>query len=113
MARLKLLPLPVLLKKRHLEDGGSVQKKVDSECLRLMAGYTPLDTAQLVRSATDNTVIGSGRIVQRTPYARKHYYKPARFQGAPKRGNRWFERMKADHKERILESARSVAGGKK
>lgn len=112
MGRFKCLPVVVLMKKRHLGEGERVQKKVDSECLRLMAGYTPLDTSQLVRSATDHTIIGSGRIVQRTPYAKRHYYKPAHFQGAPKRGNLWFLRMKKDHKENILKVAKKASGGK-
>lgn len=30
----------------------------------------------------------------------------------PKAGKKWFERMKADHKDEILEGAKKVAGGK-
>lgn len=100
------------LKKRDLETGGKVQSFIDSECIRLMAPYTPMDIGTLIGSATAQTAIGSGRIVQQTPYAKRWYYERANFQGAPMRGNKWFERMKASHKDTILRGAASIAGGR-
>lgn len=100
------------LKKRDLDTGGKVQKFIDSECIRLMAPYTPMDIGTLINSASYQTAIGSGKIVQQTPYAKRWYYEPANFEGAPMRGNKWFERMKASHKDSILRGAASIAGGK-
>ena len=50
------------------------QKFVDKECLRLMSQYTPFRTGTMERSATLGTVIGSGKIVYNSPYARYLYY---------------------------------------
>lgn len=65
------------IKRLGLEDGGSVQKAVDQSILDVCEPYTPMDLSSgadgggLVRSAIMHTVIGSGEIVWRTPYA--HY----------------------------------------
>ena len=61
-------------KKRMFAVGGKVQQFVDSEILRLMVPYTPMDTGALVQSATSGTVIGSGKIRYTSPYARYLYY---------------------------------------
>ncbi|WP_276862555.1 minor capsid protein [Anaerococcus tetradius] len=100
------------LKKRDLDTGGGVQKFIDSECIRRMDPYTPKDIGTLIGAATSQTSIGSGRIIQQTPYAKRWYYESANFQGAPMRGNRWFERMKSSHKDSILRGAASIAGAK-
>ena len=100
------------IEKRDLKTKGKVQSFIDSECIRLMDSYTPKDIGTLIGAATKNTSIGSGRIVQQTPYAKRWYYENANFQGAPMRGNKWFERMKASHKDSILRGAASLAGAK-
>lgn len=101
-----------VIQKRELKEGGRVQKFIDNECIRLMDPYTPMDNGDLIKSATINTTPGTGRIVQITPYAKRWYYTPANFQGAPMRGNKWFERMKASHRDSILRGAASLAGAK-
>ena len=63
-----------ILGNRGLEDGGMVQRFIDNECIKLMDPYTPFQTGTLQRSLRLNTVIGSGRLVQATPYARYLYY---------------------------------------
>ena len=108
--RLILKSPAVLIKKRGIDKGGKGQRYVDSECLRLMARYTPLDTGALIKSATIQSVIGSGTLKQSTPYAKRWYYRPANFSGAPERGNRWFERMKDKHWKEILAGARKISG---
>ena len=50
------------------------QKIVDAAVLRYMEPYVPYRSGVLSKSALLNTVIGSGRIVQATPYARYLYY---------------------------------------
>lgn len=125
----------VLMKKRELQDRGKVQKFIDSECIRLMKPYTPMLNGMLVKSATLGTVIGSGEIHQNVPYARYLYYgklmvssitgsayarqgekkvltsKDLKYNTSknPNAGAFWFERMKADHKSKILKGAQEVA----
>lgn len=136
---LEIKATDILLKERGLQDMGPVQKYIDSECIRLMAPYTPMRNGFLRRSATLGTKIGSGEINQVTPYARYQYYGKLMVSSItgsswarrgekkiltdrdlvhdkskhPMAGPFWFERMKADHKEDILEGARKVAGAKK
>lgn len=74
VGKLELNLVDEALDKRKLSIGGTGQKFVDSECIRLMKPYTPNLNGVLIDSATRNTVIGSGKIVQNTPYARYHYY---------------------------------------
>ena len=113
------------------------QEFVDSECVRLMKPYTPFRNGKLEKAATIGTVIGSGEIHQNTPYSRYQYYgmlmvssitgSPFASQGEekiltdiplkhdkskhPQAGPFWFERMKADHKEKILRGAAKIMGG--
>lgn len=70
----KISPERAMLVRRNLETGGKVQKFIDSECIRRMKPYTPFLSGTLERSATIGTVIGSGTIIQKTPYAHYQYY---------------------------------------
>lgn len=104
-------PTSRLLKERNLQDGGKVQRFVDSEVLRRCEPLAPKDTGELIRSGTKQTKIGSGLVIYKTPYARRWYYEPAKFEGAPQRGGYWFERMKNQGgKEAILKGAANIAG---
>lgn len=131
----------VILSKHGLQEGGAVQKLVDSECMRYMSDYMPRRQAgELEHMMVLSTVVGSGEINIPGPYA--HYLhegilyvspttgsawakkneikvpaKPEReltFAGAPMRGKKFFERMKADHKDDILRAAQALIdkGGK-
>lgn len=92
-----------------INEGGTVQKVIDSEVLRLNDSYIPKDTGQLIRSGQQNTEIGSGEVVYQTPYARKQYYIPMEHEG--ERCEYWFEQMKANGgKEMILNAARKAIG---
>lgn len=96
------------------------QEYIDSEVLRLSMPYLPRQSGMLARSGELATVIGSGEVIYNAPYARYQYYgkvmvgrAPKRltdrdltYSGAPKRGALWFERMKADHLEKIRRGAR-------
>lgn len=127
-----------LIRERGLQPYGRTQKFIDQEVIRLMAPYTPYRAGILEKSATLGTKIGSGEINQVSPYARFQYYGKvmvSAITGSPwaKHGEKkiltdrdlvhdkskhpmagpfWFERMKADRKEQILEGARKVAGAK-
>lgn len=111
MFRLKTFDYDIdtILKKRGLEDKGKVQQFIDTECLRLCEPKVPKDSNTLIASGNANTKIGSGQLEYRTPYARRWYYMPAHFQGAPERGNYWFERMKQQYRKEILSGAQEIA----
>lgn len=122
------------IKRNHgLQEGGPVQRLVDSETMRYMSDYMPRRQAgELEHMMVMATVIGSGQIDIPGPYA--HYLhegilyvspttgsawakkdeikiptdKELTYAGAPMRGKKWFDRMKADHKDDILEAAQAM-----
>lgn len=98
---------------RATQQAAAAQRFVDSETIRLMQPYTPLQTGTLIRSATFGTAIGSGRIRQTVPYAARQYYDTAATRAYdPRRGAKWFERMKLDHKSYLLRGAAQKMGVK-
>jgi hypothetical protein len=50
------------------------QMFIDSECIRLLAPYTPRSNGMLEQSVKLGTVIGSGELRYLSPYARYLYY---------------------------------------
>lgn len=77
---------------------GFAQRKAES----FSKALTPRRTGFLIKSGTLGTVIGSGSIEYLAPYARRQYYEN-------KSKPRWFETMKASHKEPILKGAERIA----
>ena len=137
--KLNVLSHDALLKKYGLQEGGPVQKLVDSEAMRYMSDYMPRRQAgELEHMMILSTVIGSGQIDIPGPYA--HYLHEGilyvspttgsawakkdeikvptdrllTYAGAPMRGKKFFDRMKADHKDDILKAAQARVdrGGK-
>lgn len=133
-ARLDIKATEILKKNHGLQDMGPVQKLVDTESMRYMTDYMPRRQAgELEHMMVMATVTGSGEIDIPGPYA--HYLhegilyvsptngsswakrdevkiptsKDLQYAGAPMRGKKWFDRMKADHKADILESAQKLA----
>jgi hypothetical protein len=131
---LDMLPKEELLKRRGLQEGGPVQKFIDSESMRYMSDYMPRRQAgELEHMMVLGTVIGSGQIDIPGPYA--HYLhegilfvspttgspwakkdeikiptdRELQYAGAPMRGKKFFDRMATDHKDDILEGAQAVA----
>lgn len=98
-----------LITKRGLGIGQEVQRFVDSEVLRLTDPYVPFDSGKLKESGTIHTKIGSGKVIYKTPYARRQYFSN---KGNGLRGRQWFHRMKADRKDEILKGAAQKAGAK-
>ena len=122
------------IKRNHgLQPGGSVQKLVDGECMRYMGDYMPRRQAgELEHMMVMATVIGSGQIDIPGPHA--HYLhegilyvspttgsawakkneikiptdQELTYAGAPMRGKKFFDRMKADHKDDILQAAQAL-----
>ena len=111
--KFEMKPLQEIKNKRKISSTQEAQKYIDSECIRRMDKYTKRDTGALIKSATTNTRIGSGKIIQRTPYARIQYYN---FQAVNNdtglRGPFWFERMKADNLGDIKRGVAKITGGK-
>ena len=92
--RVQMNPTVQIINRLGLRKGGRVQKFIDEECLRRCDPYTPKKDNYLIESGRTNTNIGQGKLIWETPYARRWYYMPASFTGAPIRGNYWFDRMK-------------------
>lgn len=115
--KLEILPENLLLAKRSLGKGGKAQIFVDSEVLRCCDSYVPLRRGPLKRSGTTATVKGSGMVHYNTPYARLNYYsnkgngKEGMNKGG-KRGRLWFERMKPDYKDSILNGVKKIVRSK-
>lgn len=88
---------------------GRSQEVIDSEVLRYAEPLTPRRDGNLIRSGIRYTILGSGKVVYKTPYARRLYFNPQyRFRGRPDRGAYWFERVKKRYKKVILKTAREV-----
>lgn len=101
------------------------QKFVDNEVLRLNAKYIPFQTGFLELSGILGTMPGRGSVIYNAPYARHMYYgkvmrdengrayfgkapkhatsEEITYHDSPRRGKLWFERMKQNHKEQILQ----------
>lgn len=93
----------------------STQEYIDTQVLCLCQPMVPKADNILIESGMLCTQIGSGEVKYRTPYARRWYYMPAKFQGgsgngisAVGRGNYWFERMKKQYKQQILDGAKKL-----
>ncbi len=96
-----------LLDDRGLLENGRVQQVVDSEVVRRIQPYIPLDTGELAGSVQRATRVGSGEVIVDTPYARRQNFKNPGGEGL--RGPHYFDRMKADHKDDILTAAQKAA----
>lgn len=129
------------LKRRHgIGTGGPVQMVIDNAVMRYMGPYMPRRQAgELEHMMHLSTVVGSGQINIPGPYAhylhegilyvspttgsawakkneiKIHTDKELQYTGAPMRGKKFFDRMKADHEEDILDEAQAFidrGGGK-
>ena len=80
-----------------LEEKGRVQQYVTNEVMNLSEAYVPFDEAGKYPNPgrLKNSVHIEDRtdVVWQAPYARRWYYEDANFQGAPKRGRLWADRM--------------------
>ena len=74
------------------------QIKLDAQVLTDSNYYCPLKTGTLQKSGIINTVLGSGLVVWKTPYARRQYY-GVNFDHSksanPNACAKWFEAAKA------------------
>lgn len=134
--RIELDNINNILRRRGLEARGRVQKILDSEVLRLSEPYTPFHVGDLRNSGMRGTTLGSGKVVWNSPYAKFLYYgkvmigmasgspwarkgekkiktnRDLTYNDAPKRGAFWFERMKTDHLNDLLNTIARAVGGR-
>ena len=133
--KVEMRPAEQILRAHGLQEGGAVQKFIDSECMRYMSPYMPRRQAgELEHMMAMSTVIGSGQIDIPGPFA--HYLhegilyvspttgsawakkneikvptnRELTYTGAPMRGKKFFDRMKADHGADILQAAQELIG---
>lgn len=94
-------------RKKYSDKFGKVQEYIDGECINRMTKEElhPIRNGVLARSARLGTTIGSGEILQNTPYARRQYYEH-------KEKSYWFERMKNREKDSILRGAQKLMGAR-
>lgn len=124
--RFRVYSLQQSLANRGLEAQGRAQKFLDNEVLKTSEPYIPMDTGALKQSGINGTVVGSGKLVYNSPYARYQYYGKLMVGKAPKtltntplnyhsgdskRGAFWFERAKADHLEKWIRGTAQAVGG--
>ena len=83
------------------------QRYVDNEVLRLSEPYIPRLTGELINSGYKNTVIGNGKVVWNTPYARKRYFVRGKNQSGM-RGPQWVRRMMNDRGDEILQGLKKI-----
>jgi len=132
--KLDIRTVEELIRVRGLQPGGPVQETVDIEVMRYMTDYMPRRQAgELEHLMVTATIVGSGEVkidgpfahylhegilyvdsVTGSPWSRKDDTKvptdrELTYAGAPKRGKKFFDRMKTDHKEDILKAAQAAA----
>lgn len=110
-----LSPKLLNLFNNELKPMGKVQKYLDSDVINTISPYVPRLTGVLLKTGLIGTVIGSGLIVWRTPYAKRQYYLGA-LVGTREglRGRLWAERYKADNINRLqaqLQAYINMIGG--
>lgn len=114
-----------ILNERGLSLKGPVHRLLDQEVERRCRPYVPKKTGALEASGSPS-VPEVGKVCWSMPYARYQYYGRVMMGSAPKRvtgiplkshggglrGARWFERMKADCCQDIVQTLAVRAGGK-
>lgn len=83
------------------------QRYIDNEILRLSEPYVPRLTGTLINSGYKNTVIGSGKVIWDTPYARRRYFERGKNQTGM-RGPQWVRRMMNDRGDEIMKGAEKI-----
>ncbi len=102
----ELKPANQIIGERGLDKGGRVQRYIDGAVVDFCEPYVPFDTGALKESPRTCSPPGEGRVVYGVPYARRQYYENKGDGGL--RGARWFDRMKADRLDEIVQGAKEA-----
>lgn len=86
------------------------QRFIDSEVLRRCDPLVPFKLGGLKKSGITGTRIGSGKVRYTAPYAKVQYYKG---RVSVTRGRKWFQRMKSEHGQAILDAAQRILEGRR
>ena len=121
-------------RKLHLEPNGLAMQTLTQSCLRYCEPYTPFRDGTLIRSGITTSDVDRGTIEWHTPYAQYLYYgklmvspttgsawakrgekkvltdKDLHYNEEPMRGAFWFERMKNDRIDDIINDVKGVIG---
>lgn len=84
------------------------QNALDAKVIALMEDYVPIAQPRFEnrgKMSKSHKQEKPGVIINTEPRARREYYINKGHSG-PMRGKRWLDRMKADHKEELLETAK-------
>lgn len=105
---------PIELKTaRGINTGGAAQKFLDAQVVAATQPYVPMDTGFL--KGAPGTAYGSGEVRYNTPYAHyqlTHGRAPGTSIHGPLRGRNFWNRMKADCKDRLLQMLAMFTGGR-
>lgn len=88
----------------------AAQMQVDQDVLKDSNYYAPQDEGTLIRSGVLSSLIGKGRVIWNTVYARRLYYNPQYNFSKDRNPNAqglWFEAAKAEKKDTWLKDAKS------
>lgn len=107
----KIKPTPRIIQELGLQNGGKIQRVIDTEVVRLCDKYTPWRDGDLKKAL--GTVFGSGKVKYNVPYAKVNYYfNQGKGKGGTAyggfRGRLWLERMKAAKGETLAKSIKRL-----
>ena len=91
------------VKNRIQADIDQAQKKLDAAVLADSNYFIPKQTSTMEKSGVNNTKIGSGEVIWRTPYVRRQYYGINFDHSRQKNPNacaKWFEAAKARYSKK-------------
>lgn len=86
-----------------------LQVFIDNTVVRNMDAYVPFRTGILKKSVILGSRMGSGKLIYITPYAKKRYYETRQRKSKGLRGGKWFHRMWAARKERIVREVKDYS----
>lgn len=113
MAGFTIKPAAELKAARGLEVGGAAQRFLDSQVVKETEPYVPMKDGNLKKAP--GTAYGSGEVRYNLPYAHYqlvHGRAPGTSVHGPLRGRDFWNRMKADCKDRLLQMVAKITGAR-
>jgi len=97
------------LRQKRKQSKKFAQMQLDEDVLKDSNYFIPEESGNLMQSGILHTRIGSGKVIWKTPYARRLYYNPQYHfhkETNPNAQGLWFEAAKKLHKEDWLHKAK-------